>query len=134
MAARKGMPARVWRTAQGEVYHRKPTCQALQDGQRKMQQFGRQVSTPEQVPLSVAMGEGLAECFHCFPPDVPPDTKPCQVLVAGKWIDGFLLEWQRGPDNRWKGRVNYRWEAGRKEALKDESQLRPDAGRGTKLS
>jgi hypothetical protein len=78
-----------------------------------MQQFGWQASTPEQVPLSVAMSEGLAECFHCFPAHVPPDAKPCQVLVAGKWIDSFLLEWRRGPDNRWKRFVNYRWEAGR---------------------
>jgi len=129
MAARKGLPVRVWRTAQGQVYHRKPTCEALQDGQRMAQQFGRQASTPEQVPLSVAMSAGLAECFHCFPSDVPPDAKPCQVLVAGKWVDGFLLEWRRGPDNRWKGLVNYRWEAERKVALKDQSQLRPDAGR-----
>jgi hypothetical protein len=67
MAARKGMPERVWRTTYGEVYHRKPTCAALQDGQRKAQWFGKQASTPEQVPLSVAMSAGLAECFHCFP-------------------------------------------------------------------
>jgi hypothetical protein len=79
---------------------------------------------PEQVPLSVAMSAGLVECFHCFPADVPPNAKPCQVRVAGKWIDGFLLEW-RGPDNSWKRLVNYRWEAGRKVALKDwPSQLR----------
>jgi hypothetical protein len=129
MAARKGLPVRVWRTAQGQVYHRKPTCEALQDGQRRMQQFGRQASTPEQVPLSVAMSAGLAECFHCFPPDIPPDAKPCQVLVAGKWIDGFLLEWRRGADNKWKGLVNYRWETGRKVALKDwPSQLRSEEG------
>ena len=49
-ATRKGLPVRVWRTAQGQVYHRKPTCEALQDGQRKARQFGGQASTPEQVP------------------------------------------------------------------------------------
>jgi hypothetical protein len=130
MAARKGLPVRVWRTAQGQVYHRKPTCEALLDGQRMAQSFGRQASTPDQVPLSVAMSAGLAECFHCFPSDVPPDAKPCQVLVAGKWVDGFLLEWRRGPDNRWKGLVNYRWEASRKVALKDARELRPDARHG----
>ena len=127
-AVRTGLPARVWRTAQGQVYHRKPTCEALRDGQSKAQQFGRQASIPEQIPLSVAMSAGLAECFHCFPSDVPPDAKPCQVLVADRWVDGFLLEWQRGPDNRWKGLVNYRWEAERKVAVMDQSRLRPDAG------
>jgi hypothetical protein len=76
------------------------------------------------------MSAGLVECFHCFPSDVPPDAKPCQVLVAGQWVDGFLLEWRRGPGNRWKGLVNYRWEAGRKVALKDQSELRPGAGQG----
>ena len=80
-AARNGLPSRVWRTAQGQVYHRKPTCEALRDGQSKAQRFGRQVSTPEQIPLSVAMSAGLAECFHCFPYDVPPDAKPCQALA-----------------------------------------------------
>jgi hypothetical protein len=42
-----------------------------------------------------------------FPSDVPPDAKTCQVLVAGKWVDGFLLEWRRGPDDRWKGPVRF---------------------------
>ena len=96
MAARKGLPVRVWRTSQGQVYHRGPACEALRDGQRLAGQFGRDSSAPEQVPLSVAMSEGLAECYHCFPPDVPSDAKPCQVLVGGRWVDGFLLEWRRG--------------------------------------
>jgi hypothetical protein len=128
---RKGLPARVWRTAQGQVYHRKPTCEALRDGQSKALQSGRQVSTPEQISLSAAMSSGLAECFHCFPPDVPPDAKPCQVLVAGRWVDGFLIEWRRGPDSRWKGLVNYRWEAERKVAVMDQSYLRPETTHGT---
>jgi len=46
--------------------------------------------------------------------------------VRGKWTDGFLLEWRRGADNRWKGLVNFRWEAGRRVALMDQADLRPD--------
>jgi hypothetical protein len=130
MAARKGHPVRVWRTAQGQVYHRGPACEALLDGQRLAGQFGRGSSAPEQIPLSVAMSEGLAECYHCFPPDVPPEAKPCQVLVGGRWVDGFLLEWRRGANNRWQGVVNYRWEgSGRKNDIKDQSKIRPDPGR-----
>jgi hypothetical protein len=72
MAARKGLPVRVWRTAQGQVYHRKPTCAALRDGQRMAQKFGKQASTL----------------------------------------------------------VNYRSEAGRKVALKDQRELRPDVRHG----
>jgi hypothetical protein len=49
-------------------------------------------------------------------------------LIAGKWVDGLLLEWRRGADNRWKGVVNYQGEACRKVAIKDQSQLRPDTG------
>jgi hypothetical protein len=131
MAARKGLPVRVWRTAQGQVYHRKPTCEALRDGQRMAQSFGRQASTPELVSLSVAMSAGLAECFHCFPSGVPPDAEPCQVLVDGQWVDGFLLEWRRGPDNTWKRLVNYRWKASRQVDLKDERELRPAKGAGS---
>jgi len=67
----------------------------------------------------------LGECFHCFPENVPADAKPCQVLSGGVWVDGFLLEWQRGADGRWKGLVNYRHEAGRRVALKDQAELRP---------
>jgi len=126
MAARKKMPVRVWRTLYGETYHRKPTCEALGDGQRNAARYGHQPSSPEQIPLSVAMSAGLAECFHCFPPGVPPDAKPCKVLVEGAWVDGFLLKWERGSDRRWKGLVNYRREAGRVEELRDQAELRRD--------
>jgi len=77
------------------------------------------------VPLADAMSDGLGECFHCFPPDVPVGAKRCQVLVDGRWADDFLLEWQRGADGRWKGRVNYRHDAGRREELLDQDRLRP---------
>lgn len=66
------------------------------------------------------------QCFHCFPYDVPAEAKRCKVFEGGKWIDGFLLEWQRGEDHRWKGLVNYRHEAGRRVSLKDQAELRPD--------
>jgi hypothetical protein len=124
MAARKGLPVRVWRTPHGKAYHRKPTCQALIDGQRKAERYGHGGHSPEAVPLSVAMSDGLGECFHCFPENVPADAKPCQVLSHGTWVDGFLLEWRRGEDGRWKGLVNYRHEASRHVALKDEAELR----------
>jgi hypothetical protein len=48
-----------------------------------------------------------------------------------RWVDGFLLEWRRGPDNRWKGLVNYRWEAERKVAVMDQAYLRPETSHGT---
>ena len=95
-------------------------------GQRLAQQYGREASEPEKVPLSVAMSAGLAECFHCFPEHVPLDAKPCKVLVGGTWIDGFLLEWRRGADSRWKGLVNYGWKTERRVSLKDQSELRLD--------
>jgi hypothetical protein len=41
-------------------------------------------------------------------------------------VDGFLLEWRRGADNRWKGLVNYRWKAGRRVSVKDEAELTRD--------
>ncbi len=129
LAARRGLPVRVWRTQQGQVYHRKPTCEALVAGQRLAGRNGRETPAPEKVPLSIAMSAGLAECFHCFPEHVPLDAKPCRVLVGGKWIDGFLLEWRCGADNRWKGLVNYRWKAGRRIALKDQAELRPYTGK-----
>jgi hypothetical protein len=72
------------------------------------------------------MSAGLAECFHCFPEKVPLDAKPCKALVEGTWLDGFLLEWRRGADNRWKGLVNYRRKAGRRVSVKDEAKLTRD--------
>ena len=124
--ARMQTPSRVWRTRGGEVFHRKPTCEALVDGQRLAKRRGMTASTPEQVPLSEAMSAGLAECVHCFPYNVPPDAKPCKVRVEGTWVDGFLLRWLRQPDGRWKGVVNYGWEASRRVSLMDQSQLKPD--------
>ena len=125
--ARMQMPSRVWRTRGGEVFHRKPACEALVDGQRLAKRRGMTASTPEQVALSEAMSAGLAECVHCFPYNVPPDAKPCKVLVEGTWVDGFLLRWLLQPDGRWKGVVNYRWEeTGRRESVMDASRLKPD--------
>lgn len=128
MAARKGHPVRVWRTPYGSAYHRTPTCQALLEGHRMAERYGRETHPAESVPLSEAMSALLGECFHCFPENVPADAKPCQVLSGGVWVDGFLLKWQRGADGRWKGLVNYRHEAGHRIALKDQAELRP-AGR-----
>ena len=125
MAARKGLPVRVWRTPYGSAYHRTPTCQALLEGHRMAERYGRETHPAESVPLSEAMSALLGECFHCFPENVPVDAKPCQVLSGGVWVDAFLLEWQRGADGRWKGLVNYRHEAGRRVALKDQAELRP---------
>jgi len=65
----------------------------------------------------------VQSCPH--PEDVPADAKPCQVLSGGVWVDGFLLEWQRGIDGRWRGWLNYRHEVGRRVALKDQAELRP---------
>jgi hypothetical protein len=127
MAARTGLPVRVWRTQQGISYHRRPTCQALAEGHRLARLRDQEVHAAECVPLSVAMSAGLAECFHCFPENVPSNAKRCQVRVAGSWVDGFLLEWRRGEDGRWKGLVNYRDKAGRRVELKDQDQLRPAA-------
>ena len=67
MAARKGLPERVWRTASGSAYHRKPDCQALLDGHRKAERYGYELHPPERVSLSDAMSAGLGECSHCFP-------------------------------------------------------------------
>lgn len=125
MAARKQMPVRVWRTKRGLAFHRKPDCEALVDGQAMSERYGKEATAPEQVPLSEAMSAGLGECYHCFPPDVPADAKPCKVLVGGHWVDGFVLKWFRGPDKRWKAVVNYRHEAGRTQAVKDEGELQP---------
>lgn len=127
-APRKHLPVRVWRTQQGYAFHRDPECEALVNGQRMAERRGKIASTPEQVPLSVAMSAGLGECFHCFPDNVPPDAKPCKVLVDGRWVDGFLLRWLHGPDGRWKGVVNYRYESGRRFSLKDQAELKPRNG------
>jgi hypothetical protein len=100
-------------------------CQALLEGQQMAERYGRETHTAESVPLSEAMSALLGECFHCFPENVPANAKPCQVWSGGVWVDGFLLEWQQGADGRWKGVVNYRHEAGRRVALKDQAELRP---------
>jgi hypothetical protein len=97
----------------------------LIDGHLFAERHGQVIHPAESVPLSVALSEGLGECFHCFPENAPVDAEPCQVRLGDKWVDGFLLEWQRGADGRWKGLVNYREKASRRVALKDQAELRP---------
>jgi len=89
MAARTGLPVRVWRTPFGSAYHRTPTCQALLEGHRMAERYGHEAHPAESVPLSEAMSALLGECFHCFPENVPLDAKPCQVLSGGVWVDGI---------------------------------------------
>jgi hypothetical protein len=125
LAAPQGLPDRVWRTQQGLTYHRSANCQALIDGQLKARRRGREAHEAERVPLSQAIADGLAECFHCFPDNVPPDAKPCQARIGGRWTDAYLLRWRRGPDGRWKGVVNYRHGAERRVAILDQDELRP---------
>jgi hypothetical protein len=63
LAARKGLPVRVWRTQQGQVYHRNPTGEALISGQRLAERYGRGASASEKVALSLAIAElaGMAK-------------------------------------------------------------------------
>jgi hypothetical protein len=68
MAARKGLPARVWRTSQGQVYHRGPACEALLDGQRLAGQFGRGTSEPPPASKSTAtQGSGVFRAYRVLP-------------------------------------------------------------------
>jgi hypothetical protein len=89
------------------------------------ERYGHEAHPAESVPLSVAMSAGLGECFHCFPENVPAEAKAMLGPVGRDMADGFLLEWQRGADGRWKGLVNYRHQAGRRVALKDQAELKP---------
>ncbi len=51
MAARKGLPVRVWRTPHGSAYHRIPTCEALVEGHRLAERYGHETHAAESVPL-----------------------------------------------------------------------------------
>lgn len=124
MAARTGLPERVWRTQRGSAFHRKPTCQALAEGHHLAELHNQEPHTPERVPLADAMSASLGPCFHCFPEKVPLDAKPCQVRIAESWRDAYLLEWRRGADGRWKGLVDYQDRARRRRVIKDEADLR----------
>lgn len=125
MAARTGLPERVWRTERGNSYHRRATCQALTDGHRLAGLRGQEAHIPECVPLADALSASLGPCSHCFPSNVALDAKRCQVRIAGSWRDAYLLEWRRDQDGRWKGLVDYRDGAGRRRAVKDQDDLRP---------
>jgi hypothetical protein len=70
IAARTGLPVRVWRTPYGNAYHRTPTCLALLDGHRKAERYGRETHPAESVPLSEAKAALLGECYYCFPGNV----------------------------------------------------------------
>jgi hypothetical protein len=62
-----------------------------------------------------------------MPSETPP--KRCQVLIAGAWVDGFVLRWERGHDDRWKGVAEYRSGAEIITDTRDEAQLRAASGR-----
>lgn len=126
MAERKGLPVRVWRTSGGHAFHRRPDCDALGEGQLRAKKNQHETHDVKLVPLSVAMSDRIGDCFHCFPPGVPADAKPCDVLVGGRWAQGLLIGWEQAPDGRWKGTVNYRrYKSERAVVTKDESELRP---------
>ncbi|MFF3762965.1 hypothetical protein ACFYYR_02565 [Streptomyces sp. NPDC001922] len=121
----RGLTRRVFTTQGGSVFHRTTACEALYDGQRKAQRFGRETHTPRNVALSVAQAEGRGACIPCFPDYRPSaQTKPCKVLVDGAWLPGLLIEWRRAPDGRWSGVVAYVHDGEQVTEVRDEAELR----------
>ncbi|NSC21320.1 AAA family ATPase [Streptomyces albus subsp. chlorinus] len=62
-----GLPAKVYVTDGGAVFHRNTTCRALLDGQRRARRLGRDTHDPGLVPLTEALAKGRAACAPCFP-------------------------------------------------------------------
>jgi hypothetical protein len=57
-----------------------------------------------------------------LPSETPP--KPCQVLVAGVWLEAIVQRWERGNDDRWRGVVEYRTGTEIVIESKDQAELR----------
>jgi hypothetical protein len=72
---------------------------------------------------------GKERFFDVLAAHVPPEppSKPCKILVAGAWVDGLVLRWERGQDERWKGVVEYRNGAELIRETRDQDELRTAA-------
>ncbi|GAA2239804.1 hypothetical protein GCM10010430_21430 [Kitasatospora cystarginea] len=122
----RGLCASVYTTRGGSVFHRSESCEALHDGQRRAARFGREVHTPERVPVADAMARGRGACIRCFPGYRPTvDTRPCLVRVGRQWVRGLLTEWRRSADGRWSGVVSYVVDGEQTTAVKGQDDLRP---------
>lgn len=102
-----GVPRMVWITERGNAFHRRPNCEALLAGQGRAERRGQRTHEPRNVAYSVAIADGRGPCLQCFPEQIPADAKPCWVRVENRSMKGWLLDWSRGNDHRWKGKVIY---------------------------
>lgn len=69
LAARKRMPARVWRTQHGSAFHRRPGCEALTHGLVLAEQYGKEATTPHQVPLADGHRQSRTRQNFARPPE-----------------------------------------------------------------
>src|SRR4029450_5774713 len=97
----------VWITERGHAFHRRPTCEALLAGQGRTERRGQRTHEPRNVAYSDAIADGRGPCLQCFPEQIPAEAKPCWVRVENRSMKGWLLDWSRGNDHRWKGKVIY---------------------------
>jgi len=103
MAARKGLPVRVWRTPYGSAYHRTPTCQALLEGHRMAERYGRETHPAESVPLSQAMSAPARRMLPLFPGERPRGREAMSGLVGrgmGRRIPAGMATRRRRPVER----------------------------------
>lgn len=122
-----GLTRRVIRTSGGTVFHRTVGCQGLLDGQRFADAQGLRTHPAVTMPVGEALAAGLGACLVCFPYYRPPadPSKPCLVLVDGRWRPGTLLRWQRSPDNHWTALVSCSVDGDLRTFVETQDNLRP---------
>ena len=101
-----GVPEIVYTTKAGDVFHRRPTCEALKSGQDMAYTLGN--LNYEIKPINRTYAENLGRCEWCFSSLNPKINKPCEIKQARGWIKATLLNKRFIGNGYWEYLVNYK--------------------------
>jgi len=101
-----GIPAIVYTTKGGDVFHKRPNCEALMSGQNMAYSVGN--LNHEIKSINRTYTEHLGRCEWCFSSLDPKINKPCEIKHTRGWITATLLNKRLIGNGNWEYLVKYK--------------------------
>jgi hypothetical protein len=84
-----GIPQIVYTSVGGDVFHKRPNCEAFKSGQNMAYAVGN--LNHEIKPTNRSYVDHLGRCEWCFSSLDPKINKPCKIYYSSQWINATLI-------------------------------------------
>ena len=84
-----GIPQIVYTSVGGDVFHKRPNCEAFKSGQNMAYAVGN--LNHEIKPTNRSYVDHLGRCEWCFSSLDPKINKPCEIYYSSQWIKATLI-------------------------------------------